>query len=143
MKRPLFYILPSGLRIILCVRGNHITEPTWVGLGPIEPGAREPSPEELLGHQASQAHGVKYKRISETHEGQSKLFCLYIYIYICIYRHAQIYRERDIEFHDTHVSDNDDNSKVDTTHDKMNHRHDSSHTSDSNNYSCSRLLALC
>ena len=37
----LFYILPYGLRIILCVRANHITEQTWVGLGPIEPRARD------------------------------------------------------------------------------------------------------
>ena len=47
--RKLFYILPYGLRIILCVRAHHITEPTWVGLGPIEPRARDqvPRPKEL------------------------------------------------------------------------------------------------
>ena len=46
----LFYILPYGLRIILCVRAHHITEPTWVGLGPIEPRARDqgPRPKKLL-----------------------------------------------------------------------------------------------
>ena len=32
----LLYISPYGLRIIFCVRAPHITEPTWVGLGPIE-----------------------------------------------------------------------------------------------------------
>ena len=36
--RKLSDILPYGLRIILCVRAQNITEPTWVGLGPSNPG---------------------------------------------------------------------------------------------------------
>ena len=32
-----FFILPTGLRTILCGRAHHITEPKGVGLGPIEP----------------------------------------------------------------------------------------------------------
>ena len=42
--RNLFYIITYGLRIILCVRAHHITESTGVGLGPIEPRARDQGP---------------------------------------------------------------------------------------------------
>ena len=37
MNQGNFSILPYGLRTVLCVRTHHNTEPTWVGLGPIEP----------------------------------------------------------------------------------------------------------
>ena len=42
--RKLFYILPDGLRIVLCMLAHRIAEPTWVGLvfnGP------EPDPRRL------------------------------------------------------------------------------------------------
>ena len=33
----LLYVVPYGLRTILWARALHVTEPTWVRLGPIEP----------------------------------------------------------------------------------------------------------
>ena len=62
--RKLFYILAYGLRIILCVRANHISEQTWVGLRPIEPRARDqgPRPKELRA-----GAWVKYRKVSEVY----------------------------------------------------------------------------
>ena len=33
-----FLYFTPWAQIILCVRAHHLTEPTWVGLGPIKPG---------------------------------------------------------------------------------------------------------